>query len=73
MPRVNKRNKKVSIKLSCSSQKTAKSLKLNNTIHTRTAPVNVIMAHTILQNTLNVGLYVELDEITRGDGNCSTP
>ena len=28
------------------------------------------MAHTILQNALNVGLYVELDEITPGDGNC---
>ena len=68
MPRVNKRNKKLSTKLSSPLQKVAKRLKLNNTIHTKTAPVN--MAHIILQNVSNVWLYVELDEITSGDGNC---
>ena len=28
------------------------------------------MAEQILQNALRIGLYIELDDITTGDGNC---
>ena len=53
--------------------KATKRLKLHHEVTTNTTIVNntpVNMAQIILQNALNVGLYVELDEITPGDGNC---
>ena len=66
MPAINKRNKKLSAKKPYNKQRSNADCNVSAT-YTNT-PFN--MAQQILQNALHIGLYIELDDITPGDGNC---
>ena len=65
MPAI-KRNKKLSAKKPYNKQRSKADCNVP-AIYTN-SPFN--MAEHILQNALRIGLYIELNDITPGDGNC---